>query len=169
MVEALTRFVHLAAAAFWVGSQLFMFLVAVPALAPVEDPPLRRRVVERLSYRYVTLGWFAIGLLVLTGIVNIFDRGADFALDFDLRYAWILAVKLGLVAAAILITIIHSYVLGPRLLELQALEAEDPGWAARVARLRRLSIVISVLNLLVALAILYLAALLTRPFAFLPA
>jgi len=168
MAEALPRFIHLVAASFWVGSQLFMFLVGSPALAVVKEQPVRRQALDILTRRFVTLGWLAIGVLVLTGALNILHRGTDVAFSFHLRYAWILSVKLGLVATAIGLTALHSYVLGPRLIELQMAAVVNPGRTHEVRRFRGLSVAISALNLLVALAILYLAALLTRPFAFAP-
>jgi len=64
--------------------------------------------------------------------------------------------KLALVALAILLTIYHSYVIGPRLMAHQEAGEEGP----HVDALRRQSILLSMVNLLAALAILLLVALL---------
>jgi putative copper export protein len=136
-----------------------MFAAVVPALHALGDETARRRAVVVLNRRFAWLGWGALAILVLTGIDNVIQRQNDYDIvfDYDFRYAWIFVVKLVLVAAVVALTAIHSYVLGPRLL---ALQEAGPAGAAELGRMRRLSIQVSVLNLVAAVAILFAVALL---------
>jgi uncharacterized membrane protein len=145
------------AAATWVGSQVFMFVAVVPALRTLDDAA-RRGAVLVLNRRFAWLGWGALAILVLTGIDNVIQRqdDTDLVFDYDFRYAWIFAVKLVLVAVVIALTAIHTNVVGPRLLALQ----ERGQASAGLGRMRRLSIQLSVVNLLAGVAILFLVALL---------
>jgi len=135
-----------------------MFVAVVPALRTL-DETARHRAVLVLNRRFAWLGWGALAILVLTGISNVIDRqrDTDLVFDYDFRYAWIFVVKLALVAVVIALTAIHTYVVGPRLLALQ--ERGQPA-AADLGRARRLSIQLSVLNLLGGMAILLLVTLL---------
>jgi uncharacterized membrane protein len=164
--ESIVFWIHLLAAAIWVGSQVFMFAAVVPALRVLDDAA-RRRAVVVLNRRFAWLGWGALAVLVLTGINNVIQRQRDYDIifagrdwpwfDFDFRYAWIFVAKLALVAVVIALTAIHTEAVGPRLLALQ--ESGRAG-SEELGRMRRLSIVLSVLNLLAGVAILFLVALL---------
>ena len=158
MGESIVFWIHLLAAATWVGSQVFMFVAVVPALRTL-DEATRHRAVLVLNRRFAWLGWGALALLVLTGIDNVIDRqrDTDLVFDFDFRYAWIFVVKLALVAVVIALTAVHTYVVGPRLM---ALQERGQAGAADLGRARRQSIRLSVLNLLAGVAILLLVTLL---------
>jgi uncharacterized membrane protein len=158
MGESIVFWIHLLAAATWVGSQVFMFVAVVPALRTL-DEAARHRAVLVLNRRFAWLGWGALVVLVLTGTNNVMQRqdDTDLVFDYDFRYAWIFVVKLVLVAAVIALTAIHTYVVGPRLLALQ--EGGRAG-SEELSRMRRQSIVLSSLNLLAGVAILFLVALL---------
>jgi uncharacterized membrane protein len=157
MGESIVFWIHLLAAAIWVGSQVFMFVAVMPALRTLDDTA-RRGAVLVLNRRFARLGWGALAILVLTGIENIMRRQdeTDLVFDYDFRYAWIFAVKLVLVGVVIVLTGIHTYVVGPRLMTLQEIRAGSE----ELAGMRRLSIVLSALNLLAAVAILFLVTLL---------
>lgn len=163
MTEAIPFWIHLLAAAAWVGPQLFIFFVQVPALRSIDDEAIRRRFTEVFTTRFNLLAWAALLVLVLSGISNTFNRNEEFAVfDFNRRYAWILVTKLSLVALTTIFTFWHSFVLGPRLLALQASATTDSPSSFTYRSLRIQSIILSVINLLIGLAILFLAALLTR-------
>jgi putative copper export protein len=158
MGESIVFWIHLLAAATWVGSQVFMFVAVVPALRTLDDAA-RRGAVVVLNRRFAWLGWGALAVLVLTGIDNVMRRQdeTDLVFDYDFRYGWLFVSKLVLVAVVIALTAIHTYVVGPRLL---ALQEGGRASAAELSSARRLSIQLSVVNLLAGVAILFLVALL---------
>jgi copper resistance protein D len=101
------RFVHLGAAITWIGGMLFIALVLVPVTRGVEDAALRRRLVQAVGRRFRTVGWIALVLLVLTGLVNLALRPELLGLPRFWAKAALVAVALGLSA-------VHDFVLGPR-------------------------------------------------------
>ncbi|MFQ5878849.1 MAG: CopD family protein [Dehalococcoidia bacterium] len=163
MAEAIPPWLHILAATLWVGPQFFIFFAQVPALRAINDVAVRHRVTDIFVHRFNILAWAALMVLVLTGISNIFDRTDDFAVfEFEQRYVWILIAKLSLVAVTTALTFWHSFILGPRLLALQVPAQNDDISRSTYQTLRIHSIVLSVVNLLTGMAILFLAALLSR-------
>lgn len=112
--------VHLLAALFWLGGMFFLALVGAPVLRELEDPRLRARLFASLGRRFRSAGWWAIGVLVVTGTLNLHFKGvlrvavlgddAFWATAFGTALAW----KLVGVAAMIVVSALHDFVLGPR-------------------------------------------------------
>ena len=161
MGDAFNPWIHIIAATIWVGPQVFLFVAAVPAVRTVEDVQVRARIMRVLTTRFGYLAWGAMLVLVVTGIGNLFEHNLEVDVLFDLNYWTILEVKIALVIATVVLTALHSFVIGPRLLKLQESVADE----AQIASTRRLSIIISASNLALALGILFAAALLNTNFA----
>ena len=161
MPEAINPWLHILAATVWVGPQVFLFVAAVPAIRTVEDLQLRTRGVRVLSTRFSYLACAAMGVQGNTGVGNLFEEDESLSELFDLNYGAIFTIKMALVATTIVLTALHTFVIGPRLLNLQESVAEE----AELAPVRRLSISASAANLLLALGILFCAALLNTTFA----
>lgn len=112
--------VHLLAALFWLGGMFFLALVGAPVLRRLDDPGLRARLFGALGRRFRSAGWWAIGVLVVTGVINLHFRGLlDGALLSDPAfwsgaYGHALAWKLGAVTAMIVTSALHDFVFGPR-------------------------------------------------------
>src|SRR5437867_1336016 len=137
-----------------------MFLVTVPALRTIEDAEARVRAMRVITTRFGWLAWGAMAVIVLSGISNLFQEGADadFSLwSMDYRYFHLLSLKLLLVGITVLLTAIHTFVVGPRQLRLAEEMRSD---SEEAARLRRLSIIISATSLLVSIAVVFVAVLL---------
>ena len=129
------RFLHVAAALTWVGGMLFVALVLVPVMRR-EEPPLRRRLVHAAGVRFRAVGWISIGLLIVTGLANVWLRPELMTLT---RF-W---VKIALVAVAILLGAVHDFLLGPRAGRPDAPPSMRPAasWLARANVLLVLAIV----------------------------
>ncbi len=168
MTESITFWLHMLAATVWVGPQLFLFVASVPAVRLIEDRETRARVMRLTAYRFGYLAAAAMIVLVLSGISNLFQEGADADTDlssFDNRYAWVFLAKMILVGLTVVFTAVHALVIGPRLLALQGSASED----GAATRLKVLSVASSALNLVLAIAIIYVAALLANhAFSFKP-
>jgi len=141
-MSLLLRWLHVVAAITWIGGMLFVALVMVPVMRR-EDPKLRARIFHVTGVRFRTVGWIALGVLVATGLGNLWLNPSLLHLP---RLHW----KLGLVALALVLAVVHDFVLGPR--------AGRPGaapsvrvrasWIARVNVLVVLVIVLLGLSLL---------------------
>jgi uncharacterized membrane protein len=88
-------YVHLLAMAFFVGGQLFIAVAVVP-VERVSPDPLRLRLIARR---------FGIGSLVALGVL--LASGAAMASHYELWSSTTLQLKLGLVAAVMLLTAVH--------------------------------------------------------------
>jgi putative copper export protein len=134
-VALFVRWVHVLATTAWVGGMLFIALVLVPVTRQLEDPSLRARLVQETGRRFRTIGWIALAILIVTGLLNLWLH--PFLLRSP-RFHW----KLGLVVLALLLSGFHDFVLGPR----AGLPGADPSARVRASWIARL-------NMLVALAI----------------
>lgn len=129
--------IHVLAALFWLGGMFFLALVGAPTLRSIEPPELRQRLFRELGTRFRRAGWIAIGILIITGILNLHYRGW---LQWDGVWSssafWhtgaghSLACKLIAVTAMVVVSAIHDFILGP------AAGRHAPG-TPRAASLRR--------------------------------
>ncbi|MEX0912255.1 MAG: DUF4149 domain-containing protein [Gemmatimonadota bacterium] len=127
------------AALLWLGGMFFLGLVGAPVLRHVEPPELRSMLFTRLGERFRVVGWWAIAVLVLTGLGNLHFRGllsARALLDpafWGTRYGVALAWKLAAVVVMLTISALHDFVFGP------AAGRVAPGTAEAAAMRRRAS------------------------------
>jgi uncharacterized membrane protein len=163
MSEAVTPWLHILAVAVWVGPQFFLFIAALPAIRTIEDRQTRARVMRIIVTRFGWLAWAAMLVIVLSGISNLFQVGADTPLNWasanDFRYGRIFAEKMVLVGIAVGLTAVHTFVVGPRQLALAEQMDSDP---AEAARLRRISIGISSVALLASVLAIFMGSLLAN-------
>jgi putative copper export protein len=151
---------HIVAALLWLGGMLFLAVVAAPVLRGV-DPELRRRLFDSLGYRFRTVGWICIAVLLATGTANLSYRGflrlgvlregAFWDSPFGLALAW----KLAMVAVMVVFSALHDFWLGP------AAGRHPPGSPAAV-RLNRVASWLARLNALAGLVLIIAAARLAR-------
>lgn len=149
--------VHVLAAMLWLGGMFFLAAVGAPVLRDVEPPSLRAELFRRLGERFRGVGWAAIGVLVLTGVLNLHFRGFLRLMDdgafWASRYGHALAWKLASVAAMIAISAVHDFVLGPAASRLtpgspSALRARRrAAWLARINAIVGLVLVIAAVRL----------------------
>lgn len=152
--------IHVLAALLWLGGMLFLAVVGAPVLRKVESPELRARLFNQLGRAYRNAGWAAIAVLVVTGVFNLSFRGvlrrdvlgsaAFWASPWGTALAW----KLGLVAAMIIVSAVHDFILGPA-----AFRARGTTTAAR---LRSYSAWLARLNAVLGVVLVYVAVRLAR-------
>jgi uncharacterized membrane protein len=153
--------VHVIAAVVWIGGMLFLPLVLVPVLRR-QEPKLRAALLDAAGRRFRTVGWIAIGTLLVTGVWNLRNRRLpwDTILSADLFdgvWGRILAWKLAIVCLLLLLSAVHDFRLGPA-----STEASQTNDRERAERLRRAASWIGRANALLALAIVFLAVALVR-------
>jgi copper resistance protein D len=141
-VSLFVRWLHVMAAITWIGGMLFIALVLVPVTRRVGDPALRTRLVQDAGQRFRTVGWIALGLLLLSGLGNLWFR--PYLLGVG-RFQW----KLGLVVLALVLSAVHDFVLGPR----AGRPGADPALRVRASWLARANVVVVVLAVLLGLAL----------------
>jgi len=162
MSDAITPWIHIVAVTVWLGPQFFLFLAAVPAIRTIEDAAVRARVMRVTVTRFGWIAWAAMLVIVLTGISELFQEGDEAGIDLgssDYRWFHIFMLKMTLVGVTVILTAIHTFIIGPRQLQLTEQMDADP---AEASRLRRLSMIVSALTLIITIAVVYVAALLAN-------
>ena len=161
MSDSITPWFHIVAVTVWLGPQFFMFLVTIPAVRVIEDPEVRLKVMRVIVQRFGWLAWAAMAVIVLSGISNLFQEANEFGhlWDPEYRYFQIFSTKMLLVGLIVFLTALHTFVIGPKQLRLMEEMRSD---SAEAASLRRSSIIISSLTLLVSIAVVYAGALLAN-------
>jgi uncharacterized membrane protein len=141
--------VHLLAAIVWAGGTVALVFVAVPPVQRLQGPE-RAALLRELGRRWRPIGWSALGVAVVSGLVlaqraHAFDGAPN---DFD----WVLTAKGLLVGLVVAGSYLHDYVLGPGLAQ-QVREGKPQS-------LRPLLVGIGRTNLLLTIAIPILGAIL---------
>src|SRR5690349_8292222 len=102
--------IHLLAAMIWVGGSVALVFAGVPAIRILEGEP-RGRAMRELGLRWRPLGYSALGVAAITGVVLADHDWSEGRSPFRP----VLLVKIGLSVALVLASYLHNYVLGPRL------------------------------------------------------
>jgi len=162
VLHLVSVWLHILAAAGWLGTMLFLALVLVPTLARVGDVGLRARLLGASGPRLRAFGWSCFAVLVVTGLVNLTARGFDLLDPSDVGwrlwqgpFGFSLTCKLLLFAVVVAISAVHDFWLGPRATRL------TPG-SPEALRMRRIATWIGRLNLLLGLLIVFFAVTLVR-------
>lgn len=122
---------------------LFIALVLVPVTRRLDDPALRARLVQQIGLRFRTVGWIALGVLVLTGLFNLWLH--PFLLASP-RFHW----KAGLIVLTLILSAFHDFVLGPR----AGAPGADPSARVRASWVARLNVLVVLVIVLLGLSLL---------------
>ena len=148
----LSVWLHILAAAVWIGGMIFVALVVVPVIRRPEMRQAAARLIHLTGIRFRWVGWACLGLLLVTGLFNLTFRGIGWAELFSLPF-WsaslgrILALKLFVVAWILALSATHDFAIGPRA---TTAWQENPG-SAEASRLRRQATQLARVNMLLAL------------------
>jgi copper resistance protein D len=155
--------IHILSAMVWIGGSSFIALVLVPALKRPDLQSQAPAFLRAAAYRFRAVGWISLGILVVTGISNLLLKGISLAalLDgsaFTGRFGQVLALKLSMVAVILLIGSVHDFFLGPRAAAVILAAPASP----EAQRARRQASWMGRINLLLGLAVVAAAVVLTR-------
>jgi uncharacterized membrane protein len=141
---AFSVWLHIVAAATWVGSMIFFAAVVVPVLRRSEVESAAPRLMHLLGARFRTLGWVALAVLVATGISNLYALGC----------------KLALVSFVLVATAAHDALAGKKALQALQRAPRSP----EALRVRRVASWLGRVVLAASLAIVFFAIALVRGF-----
>lgn len=147
---------HLMAAIFWVGGQLFLVAVALPVLRARLSTGERLALAGQIGRRFALLSAVALAILVVTGLLNALAHGASPRILQHTEWGHVLTIKAALVVLMLCVTGLHSIYFGRRLE--YAIDPADVAATQRRRVLQRYSIRLSAINLLLNLIIVGLAA-----------
>jgi uncharacterized membrane protein len=115
-------FIHLLAAAVWIGGGLFANFVFTPSLAVLE-PQHRGRMAATVGKRFSKLAWITALLLLLAGFLR---TPSHILFNTSSTYGLLLMLKLVVVLALVVNGIMMSIVIGPKLESLLPKPGEAP-------------------------------------------
>lgn len=95
-LRILSLWLHLLAVVVWVGGAVGWMMILVTVERSIAESPW----MENFGRRVLTLGWEALGVIVITGLFNLLPRVQSGAF-FEPAYRTPLLIKLGLVGAMI--------------------------------------------------------------------
>lgn len=153
--------IHILAAFLWLGGMLFLAAVGAPVLRRIDDAELRSRLFREIGEQFRGVGWACIVILLVTGTVNLHYRGILSASAIGSAELWAspygraLSGKLMAVAAMIVISALHDFVLGPKATRL------TPG-SPEALSFRRRAMLFARVNALLGIAVVWAAVRLTR-------
>ena len=163
LLYLLSVWLHIVAAAIWIGGMAFLALVIVPTLRRPEYRDNAMALISQSGKRFRWVGWICLSLLLITGICNLVFRGFgwgdiwDGSL-FEGGFGQTLSLKLCLVAVILALSLVHDFIIGPRA---TTIGQSDPG-SSHATRLRRQASWFGRTNFLLALSVIVLGVLLIR-------
>ena len=137
-MEATLVAVHVLAAAVWVGGTVALVFVAVPVITRLEGEG-RARALRTLGTRWRPIGYGALGAAVVTGLLLADDDLGGASAGFGV----VLAVKMAAVALMIGLSLLHDFVLGPRLAA-QVRAGQPPTERPRLVLVGRIAFVLTI-------------------------
>lgn len=162
LLYLISVWIHILAATVWLGGMFFIVLVVVPWLRQ-EGGLNAGAFLRQTGARFRKVGWVCFGLLSITGTFNLWMRGVELA-DFA-RVDWrsssfgkTVLLKLSVFLAAIVISLVHDFVVGPRA---SSAIAEAPR-SRQSAMLRRRASLLGRINVVLALVLVGLGVMLVR-------
>ncbi len=150
--------IHLLSAVVWIGGMVFLSVVLVPLLRRDGRFAQHAALFREVAYRFRSLVWGAMVILVGTGLV--LAAGRSVPMTEPGRWPTIFAIKMGLVACLFCLTLLHDLVVGPRVRRIMG-AAEKERTAGELILLRY-SALLPRLSLLLALFVLLAAVVLAR-------
>jgi uncharacterized membrane protein len=155
LIDGLVRWLHVLSAVVFIGPQVFLAAIAVPAVRGVEDARARQATMRRMTMGFGVLGGIALAVLVVTGIWQYYEFESLVDRHLFPRYFMLIQIKLTLVTLVIVLSALHAMVLGRRLQRLQESGAPDD----EIERVRKWSMAASMLNLSASIVIVLCATL----------
>ena len=158
----ITVTIHVLAALLWLGGMFFLGLVGAPVLRRIEPPELRQQLFHSLGLRFRTVGWWAISVLVVSGVGVLHFRGL---LQWDAVLGnpafWRTSMGIALAAKLVAVTVIlslsavHDFSMGPA-------AGRAPAGSAEAQRLRQRAAMLARVNGMLALGLVIAAVRLAR-------
>lgn len=108
---AVVRFLHVLAAIVWVGGQLLLSAVVVPATRRTLAPGVRAALFRDVGRRFAALSnWGLFPVLLVTGIALAWHRGVTLGGLARPGYGGILGAKIALFGVAVVLALLHGIV-----------------------------------------------------------
>ena len=157
ILGVLVLWLHVTAAAIWVGGNFMMAMVVVPYFKRSVSPVERIKLLTQIGKGFEPIGWACVLILIFSGLFNIFTSGVLGNSDLIGPFMRMLGIKVILVLILIILTGIHGFIMAPRLAQaVEELEPETEELPGHIDKMRgqmaMVSSLIGVFSLLILLA-----------------
>lgn len=155
---------HILGIALFVGPQFFLAFAWMPASRGITDLPTRARAMRTITTRFGAIGGVGLAMIIVAGTYLIATWRDYYAQPEDvefasLRFGAIFIVKMTVLLVMLALTGLHTFVVGPRLLEKIEIQAEGGRVdEAEITKLRRLTMMLSIVVLILTLVIMVMGA-----------
>lgn len=117
----LLKWLHLMATVAWIGGMLINFLVYIPAIGRVLEPPVAGRLMGSVMKRFRLLVYVAMGILLLSGsLMGIMHSRAASAVPSGGSYVVLLFLKILIFTIMVLLAIYAFEILAPKVARIAA-------------------------------------------------
>ena len=106
-MDLLWRWLHLLAAAFWLGGLVMLAIVTISALRTL-DRPTFRALIRRVGRAFLVGSLIAWGLLAISGVALASGRMRGLSDLTETSFGRTLLIKTGLFGVAMLLTLVHT-------------------------------------------------------------
>jgi putative copper export protein len=98
---------HIIGVSFWIGGMLFLPMVLLPA---IKNHPDRRNLLMQTGLKFRFFSYIVLGLLLVTGISNMFLRGIDVSWKFlyESRYGHLVITKFIFFLSILAVSLVHD-------------------------------------------------------------
>lgn len=156
-IYLISVFLHILAAMLWVGGNLFMVVVLVPA---IKNHPDKAQLFKSTGMKFRTAGYIALAVLFITGIFNMYYRGVDFTWNSLTQHA---IGEIGLYKIVLFLVIVffsglHDYLSGKKAVEKWIENPNSP----EIPKLRRKARFLGRINFLISLILVILGIVMVR-------
>lgn len=156
--QAIITWIHLVAAAIWVGGSLFIGIVFSPILKTISTSIEERiQIMIKVGKRFNKIAVPSLIILMITGLYNSHQLLSKPDLLMATSYGTFLAIKIGLVIALIITYAVHVRVIRKDV-EDQIMSKQMP--VDQIQKLRKKIIILGEITVVLSIAILFFAALL---------
>lgn len=156
-IVSLSHFLHISATVVWIGGIFMTLLVILPGskTAP-ESAPLVGKLMKEIGQRFTPLANMSILILIVSGLPLLYaNRNSTSFGDLSMSWNIMIFYKLALVAVMVCIHLYRGSILNKKIIA-SATQANEE----KTARLRKLSLDLVKINLILGIAVLILTAVL---------
>ena len=156
--QAIITWIHLVAAAIWVGGSLFIGIVFSPLLKTITDSTTERmQIMIRVGRRFNKIAVPSLIILMVTGLYTSHALLAKPDLLIGTSYGMFLTVKIALVVALIVTYAVHVRVIRK---DIEEKIMSNQMQASEIQKLRKKIIILGEITVVLSVAILFFASLL---------
>jgi uncharacterized membrane protein len=160
--------VHVLGVALYVGPQFFLAVAWVPASRGITDLPTRVQAMRTVTRRFGILGGVGLLMIITAGTYLVFDWRDYYAVPEEVeftsvRFGVVFIIKMTVLMVMLALVALHTFVVGPQLLDELEAQARGRGSEDDVRSKRKQSMALSVVGLVLALAIMIMGTMIGTP------